>query len=110
MEYGPIPDGKHVLHSCDNPSCVNLKHLSLGTNKQNSVDSVLKGRHGTAVLTPELALQIIDSKLGPKATANAMGLPVHLVRNVMEKRTWKSVKPHRLPRSQKKYAIDGRMR
>lgn len=41
---GPVPDGLHVLHSCDNPSCVRLAHLRLGTNKENHAERVAKGR------------------------------------------------------------------
>jgi len=41
---GPIPDGMHVLHSCDTRPCVNPYHLSLGTNVDNIADSVAKGR------------------------------------------------------------------
>lgn len=41
---GEIPRGKIILHSCDNPPCVNPKHLSCGTNKQNQVDSWQKNR------------------------------------------------------------------
>lgn len=41
---GPIPPGKHVLHSCDNPSCVRISHLRLGTNKENHAERVAKGR------------------------------------------------------------------
>lgn len=44
--HGPIPrwpDGV-IIHSCDNRKCINPAHLSLGTQKENIIDGVQKGR------------------------------------------------------------------
>lgn len=44
MAKGPIPDGLGVLHRCDNPPCVNVDHLFLGTVGDNNADRDRKGR------------------------------------------------------------------
>ena len=42
---GPISKGMMVCHSCDNPLCVNPKHLFLGTQKDNIQDLMKKNRN-----------------------------------------------------------------
>ncbi len=46
--HGPILDEVEVCHNCpgkDNPMCVNLLHLYVGTHHENVLDSVRKGRN-----------------------------------------------------------------
>lgn len=42
---GEIPEGKHVLHTCDVRVCVNPDHLYLGTDVENCRDRMVRGRH-----------------------------------------------------------------
>lgn len=40
-----IPAGLLIRHSCDNPACCNPQHLLLGTQAQNVLDAIERGRH-----------------------------------------------------------------
>jgi predicted XRE-type DNA-binding protein len=44
INNGPIPEGMCVLHICDQPACVKISHLFLGTPKDNVHDMYKKGR------------------------------------------------------------------
>lgn len=44
LTHGPIPAGYHIIHSCDTPLCVNVKHLTVGTAIDNMQDASKKGR------------------------------------------------------------------
>jgi hypothetical protein len=63
---GPIPDGKLVLHTCDNRKCYNPEHLFIGTAKDNYHDAKNKGRlvivhgedHGMVKLSAEQVKEI----------------------------------------------------
>lgn len=44
IAHGKIEDGLFVLHSCDQPACININHLFLGTPADNMTDMRRKNR------------------------------------------------------------------
>lgn len=84
LANGPIPKGFLVCHHCDNPKCINIDHLFLGTNKDNSDDKWNKGRAympryrprgekcGMSKLTEEQVKEIIALK--GKITTRKLGV------------------------------------
>ena len=44
LEHGPIPAASQINHHCDNPICVRLAHLYLGTQLENIRDASRRGR------------------------------------------------------------------
>ncbi|MBK7086996.1 MAG: HNH endonuclease [Flavobacteriales bacterium] len=73
--HGPIPDGLVVMHSCDNPPCVNPAHLSLGTRDDNNRDMSQKRRnrsgatHHWTKLTDEQVQEIRQTR--PKTQSHS---------------------------------------
>ena len=65
---GGIPQGLLVLHSCDNPICINPHHLRVGTQQDNIDDMTGRGRHGALgkSASKETRKKMSDSKMGNK--------------------------------------------
>jgi hypothetical protein len=63
-KFGSIPDGMHVLHKCDNPPCINIEHLYLGTHGQNMKDKAVRGRVKVAKLSGTDAVTIRNLRDG----------------------------------------------
>lgn len=94
---GDIPAGLCVMHSCDNPLCVNPGHLSLGTVKDNAIDRNKKlrqaygERNSGAKLTESQASEIISSRSGACALAKEYGVHRSTIHRIRTKRTWLQV-------------------
>lgn len=108
--HGEIPkgDGYHgvcVLHKCDNPLCVRLSHLKLGTQSDNVKDMVKKGRargsmlpgeqHGTTKLTipqvQEIRQRYREDGITQTKLASMYGVTRSCVKHIVNGTNWKTV-------------------
>lgn len=103
-EFGEIPDGQYVLHHCDNPSCINPTHLFLGTQRENMLDMVAKGRGGhprgaahtrpMAKLTEDgvrLIRALVQDGMLQSEVARVVGASRACISDVMTGKTWRHV-------------------
>ena len=97
MRYGPVPEGKNLLHSCNNPACVNTDHLRIGTHKQNMEDRKAAGnylqgsKHFNSKYTEELARSVYAAEGAEHAVARRFGVPRDWVNRVRSGRGWKHI-------------------
>jgi len=94
LHNGEIPARALVCHSCDNPGCVNPSHLFLGTNGDNQVDAVRKGRRPHVRLN-EQSVREIRALAGttPNSRIAAMyGVSHATVRRVITGESWSHIK------------------
>ena len=98
---GTIPSDLEILHSCDNPACVNPGHLRADTHSQNMIEAYerlppwLKSprgvNNGNAKLNDELVRTIRASSEPRKDLAARLGVSKGLVSMVRSHRIWQHV-------------------
>lgn len=108
LYYGAVPAGLDVLHTCDNPRCVNPAHLWLGTHSDNMRDCEAKGRrkhslspnhplreyqkHGegnpNAKLTEKDVLSIRADTRSLRQIARAFGISHKQATNIKRRLAW----------------------
>lgn len=99
MKHGEIPKGMDVLHKCDNPSCVNVDHLFLGTDIDNTRDKQSKKRdyklagadHPLTPFAPEDVRRIREAALfgaRPIDLARSCGVSDAAIHSIVARRSW----------------------
>lgn len=96
-----VPHGLSVLHSCDNPPCVNPAHLRVGTDAENAADRVDRKRNreqrgeanSNAKITENQARQIIVElqrlpRRSQASIAAQFGIKQPQVSRIMRRESW----------------------
>lgn len=104
IHHGRWPGDLYVCHSCDNPGCVNPKHLWLGTTQENTADMVAKGRAlrpigelaSRSKLTAEQVLDIrrrfVPGRKGNRAAlVKEFGVSTTSLWAILRRRTWQHI-------------------
>lgn len=108
-----VPAGMVVMHSCDNPPCVNPAHLSIGTQADNIHDSIHKGRFNAFGRQKLNASQVREIRLRAAAgerhadIANRFGIARNTVGPIARRETWAHVSDDLEPVRTVKVAVRG---
>jgi len=96
---GPIPEGKVIMHTCDNPACINPAHLRTGTLSENMEDCVRKNRlnnpkgetHFRSKFTSKDIIKIRNSEYTNRKLAAAYGVTHSTIAAIKNNKTWRHV-------------------
>lgn len=85
--HGAIPEGMHVMHSCDNRRCINPEHLSVGTRSDNMQDCANKGRVVSPMrkVTTEQREYILSSSKNAAEIASELPITARSVRAMRQR-------------------------
>lgn len=89
-----IPANKILMHTCDNPSCVNPFHLRPGTTQQNTADKIAKGRTGipgpkfSTCAATRIRRQYANSKATMYDIALAEDTSINTIIRIVHRQSW----------------------
>lgn len=102
-EYGKIPSDMVIRHKCDNPSCCNLKHLEIGTQKDNVKDMMIRNRSSkgkpkiairgsknkSSKLKEDEVIEIYNSNLSGRKLAKQYNVSRSTIQHIKKQTDWK---------------------
>lgn len=90
---GVIPPGKFICHKCDNPPCVNPKHLFIGDRSDNMQDCFTKGRGRTGILRPRdiryIRKEYPKKDVTARRLAKKFGVGRKAIYDAAKRKTWR---------------------
>ncbi len=91
---GDLIAGLQIIHSCDNPPCINPAHLRQGTVDDNMKDAIARDRHGDrAKLTAAKARKIRTAFAAGNITQDLLAkrhkVNPSTVSNIITRDTWR---------------------
>lgn len=99
---GQLVKGLYVCHTCDNPACINPKHLFLGTPLKNVADKVAKNRQavgGKGIASKLTAEQVIEIRtrysqggISQAKLASEYGVKSNAIGAIVRGKSWKHVR------------------
>jgi hypothetical protein len=99
LATGRDPGPLCVCHRCDNPRCVNPRHLFLGTHADNNADRDAKGRNvvvvgeqnGSAKLTEAQVIAIRKADDTERAIAARFAVGSSVINRIRNGKNWKHI-------------------
>lgn len=94
FKRGPIPKGSEICHRCDNPRCVRLSHMFLGTHRDNMQDMAKKGRSGVAVVSVQQVREVVrlrKASVSRKEIAACTGINTHTLKDILRGKNWQHI-------------------
>lgn len=97
MNTGEIPENKMVLHTCDNPRCINPEHLMLGDHTENMKQMRERGRslvgekNTNSKLTPEQVHEIRNSDVSGVWLSEVYGIAQSTISMIRNGKRWREL-------------------
>lgn len=97
QEYGDIPKGMLIRHTCHNRKCINIEHLKLGTPQDNRNDDMTTGHQFEMIrgenqhlnkLTENDVLEIRKKEISAMKYSKKYNVDITQIYRIWNKQNW----------------------